>query len=214
MEMKLKSKKIRELRNEKLWSQEELAAASNLSLRTIQRIEKDGISSVESLKALASVFEVKAEDITVNEMTSDYRHTQIGWTMLTILACVYFGVLYIDIYIPAPPYFSIVIILIAIAVSCLTISINDKELVWYFGPRVFKKSKPISEIASCEKVDNKWWWGWGIRLRPFAGYWLYNVSGLVAVEITLKSGNKFRLGTDEPDFLNQAINNAIKANED
>ncbi len=37
MEMKLKSKKIRELRNKKLWSQEELAAASNLSLRTIQK---------------------------------------------------------------------------------------------------------------------------------------------------------------------------------
>lgn len=67
MEMKLKSRKIKELRNKKLWSQEELAAASNLSLRTIQRIEKDGISSIESLKALASVLEVKTEDLTVNE---------------------------------------------------------------------------------------------------------------------------------------------------
>lgn len=209
MEMKLKSKKIKELRNKKLWSQEELAAASSLSLRTIQRIEKDGISSVESLKALASVLEVKAEDITVNEKNSDYQHTQIGWTLLTVLACV----LFIDIYIPAPPYFAFVIIIIAIAVSCLTVSVNDTELVWYFGPRIFKKSKPIGEIASCEKVQNKWWWGWGIRLRPIAGYWLYNVSGLEAVEITLKSGNKFRLGTDEPDFLYQAINNAIQAND-
>lgn len=210
MEMKLKSRKIKELRNKKLWSQEELAAASNLSLRTIQRIEKDGISSIESLKALASVLEVKTEDLTANEKKPDYRHTQIGWTLLTVLS----GVLFFDRYFPTPPYFSIVIVLIAIAVSSLTISVNDKEIVWYFGPRVFKKSKPISEIASCEKVHNKWWWGWGIRLRPLAGYWLYNVSGLQAVEITLKSGNKFRLGTDEPDYLYQAINNAIEANED
>jgi len=210
MEMKLKSKKIQELRTQKLWSQEELAAASNLSLRTIQRIEKDGISSVESLKALASVFGLPAEEITVNDKSVDYRHTQIGWTLLTVFACV----LFIDIYFPVSSYFSIVIVLIAFAVSSLTISVNDKELAWYFGPRLFKKSKPIDEIASCEKVSNKWWWGWGIRLRPLAGYWLYNVSGLEAVEITLKSGNKFRLGTDEPNYLYQAINNAIKANEE
>ncbi len=210
MEMKLKSKKIKELRTKKLWSQEELAAASSLSLRTIQRIEKEGISSVESLKALASVLEVNAADITVNEKSSDYQHTQIGWTILTVFSCV----LFIDIYFPAPAYFSLVIILIAIVVSTLTINVNDNQLVWFFGPRIIKKSKPINEIASCEIVTNKWWWGWGIRLRPLAGYWLYNVSGLQAVEVTLKSGNKFRLGTDEPDYLYQAINNAIKANED
>ncbi len=210
MEMKLKSKKIKELRRQKLWSQEELAAASSLSLRTIQRIEKDGISSVESLKALASVLEVNADDITANEKNASYRHTQIGWTMLTIFSCA----LFVDIFFPAPPYFSLVIILIALAVSTLTISVNDNELTWYFGPRIIKKSKRINEISSCEIVNNKWWWGWGLRLRPLAGYWLYNVSGLEAVEVTLKSGNKFRLGTDEPNYLYQAINNAIKDNED
>lgn len=210
MEMKLKSKKIKELRRQKFWSQEELAAASSLSLRTIQRIEKDGISSVESLKALASVLEVNADDITANEKNASYRHTQIGWTMLTIFSCV----LFVDIFFPAPPYFSLVIILIALAVSTLTISVNDNELTWYFGPRIIKKSKRINEISSCKIVNNKWWWGWGLRLRPLAGYWLYNVSGLEAVEVTLKSGNKFRLGTDEPNYLYQAINNAIKANED
>ena len=210
MEMKLKSKKIKELRAERLWSQEELAVASGLSLRTVQRIEKDGISSVESLKALASVLEVNVADITVNEKSADYRHRQIGWTILTAFAIV----LFIDIYIPAPPYFSIVIILLAVAVWSLTINVNETEIVWHFGLGVFKKSKPISEIATCEIVTNKWWWGWGVRLRPLAGYWLFNVSGLQAVEITLKSGNKFRLGTDEPNYLCQAINNAIKANED
>ena len=44
-------------------SQEELAGATGLSLRTIQRIETDGIASLESKKALACVFQVELETL-------------------------------------------------------------------------------------------------------------------------------------------------------
>jgi hypothetical protein len=35
--------------------------------------------------------------------------------------------------------------------------------------------------------------------------WLYNVFGSFAVEIRLKNGKKYRIGTDDPQGLNNAI---------
>jgi len=52
-------------------------------------------------------------------------------------------------------------------------------------------------------VRNQWWWGWGIRLIP--GGWLYNVSGLDAVELKMKNGRIFRIGTDEAQRLAEFI---------
>ncbi len=48
---------IRKLRLEKGWSQEQLAEASGVSTRTIQRLERGGQASLESMKCLAAVFE-------------------------------------------------------------------------------------------------------------------------------------------------------------
>jgi len=49
---------IQKLRLQRGWSQEQLAEMSGLSVRTIQRLERGGNVSVESLKALGAVFDV------------------------------------------------------------------------------------------------------------------------------------------------------------
>ena len=49
---------VKKFRLQKCWSQEQLAEVSGLSVRTIQRLEKGHPASMESLKALASVFEL------------------------------------------------------------------------------------------------------------------------------------------------------------
>ena len=49
---------IQKLRLQRGWSQEQLAELSGLSVRTIQRLERGQTASVESLKALASAFEI------------------------------------------------------------------------------------------------------------------------------------------------------------
>ena len=54
-----------------------------------------------------------------------------------------------------------------------------------------------------QPVTNKWYYGWGIKRTPHG--WLFNVSGLQAVEITLRSAKKYRIGTDEPERLADAI---------
>jgi transcriptional regulator with XRE-family HTH domain len=55
---------VRALRNEKNWSQEQLAHFSGLSIRTIQRIENNEKVGLESLKSLAAVFEIDLTPLT------------------------------------------------------------------------------------------------------------------------------------------------------
>jgi len=54
---------IRKLRLQRSWSQQRLAEYSGLSIRTIQRLEKNQIPSEESAKCLAAVFEVDANEL-------------------------------------------------------------------------------------------------------------------------------------------------------
>lgn len=49
---------VQKLRLQRGWSQQQLAELSGLSTRTIQRIENGHTASTESLKSLASVFEI------------------------------------------------------------------------------------------------------------------------------------------------------------
>ncbi len=49
---------IQKLRLQHGWSQQQLAEASGLSVRTIQRLEAGQPASIESLKSLAAVFEI------------------------------------------------------------------------------------------------------------------------------------------------------------
>ncbi len=58
-------------------------------------------------------------------------------------------------------------------------------------------------------MRNPWYYGWGIRLTPTG--WMYNISGLDAVQLQLASGKRFRIGTDEPVQLKSAIDRAIRA---
>ena len=56
--MLLASSKIKSMRLDKGWTQQDLAEFCDVSVRTVQRVEKDGIASLETTLALASVFEV------------------------------------------------------------------------------------------------------------------------------------------------------------
>ncbi|BDX06036.1 DUF4177 domain-containing protein [Planctobacterium marinum] len=66
--MKINARLVLALRTKKCWSQEELALASGLNLRTIQRIEKEATASLQSKKALASALEVSFDDLDYEEV--------------------------------------------------------------------------------------------------------------------------------------------------
>ncbi|WP_233009952.1 helix-turn-helix transcriptional regulator [Rheinheimera faecalis] len=63
MDMQINIELVKSHRNKRAWSQTQLAEVSGLSLRTIQRIEKTGSASLESIKSIASVFEIEAQSL-------------------------------------------------------------------------------------------------------------------------------------------------------
>lgn len=65
--MKIKAELIKRLREEKHWSQEQLGELCGLNLRTIQRLEKTGNASLESVRAVAAVFELDAKELQIEE---------------------------------------------------------------------------------------------------------------------------------------------------
>lgn len=66
---------IQKMRLQRGWSQQQLADASGLSARTIQRIESGQAGSVESLKSIAAVFEVHFQTLTETAMKTETTQT-------------------------------------------------------------------------------------------------------------------------------------------
>lgn len=131
-----------------------------------------------------------------------YKHTQIGYAVLAPLLAGLWGLLAgILAAGPHPVLLALSAVLLAciVAFATLTVEVRDGALSWRFGLGVGRKSIVLSHIETAVPVRNVWSYGWGIRLTPHG--WLYNVSGLGAVEIVLRSGERFRLGSDEPEAL-------------
>lgn len=74
---------VRMLRKKKNWSQDQLADLCGLNVRTIQRVENGNQASLETLKSLASVFEVDVstltEEIAVIDKESDSWKSLPWW---------------------------------------------------------------------------------------------------------------------------------------
>lgn len=99
--------------------------------------------------------------------------------------------------------FAIAFVLLAWLFSSLTVEVNDRELVSYFGPGFWRRQVPLGDIAAVERTTSSAWEGWGIRITPRG--MLYNVAGRDAVQVRLATGRRFRLGTGDPDGLVAAI---------
>ena len=86
------------------------------------------------------------------------------------------------------------------SVAALLVGALAEMLAWLFAAVALQ---PLREIEQVAVVRNRWWYGFGIRIA--AGFRLYNVSGLDAVELKLKSGGIRRIGTDDPQGLAAAL---------
>jgi len=70
---------IRDRRLSKGWTQEQLAEASGLSIRTIQRIENGQSATLESIKCLAAVFETSVHALTErNPMQTEDQEVELS----------------------------------------------------------------------------------------------------------------------------------------
>ena len=140
-----------------------------------------------------------------------YRHTQIGYLTLIVILVAALGV------VSAAPRRMLpvtlgtagLLVIFAVLFASLTVEVTDDELRFHFGPGFWRKRFALIDVVDAEVTRSSPWEGWGIRITPQG--MLYNVSGTNAVEIALRSGQRFRLGTDEPEALAQALRTTIKA---
>lgn len=214
-DMNVKSAVIKKYRAERMWSQEQLADAAGLGLRTVQRLEASGTGSLETVRALAAVFEVGADTLVWREGSfQPYCHRQWGLVTFTVIPLILVVILALSdagVAIPAEAIIAIAIVLggVGIVFSSMTITVNEREIVWFFGPGLIRKRLPLADVEACRVVKNPVWMGFGIH--AYGTGWIYNVSGLLGVELALCSGASIRLGTNQPKFLQQAINDAKDA---
>lgn len=145
---------------------------------------------------------------------SDYRHRQIATFMLVCMALAVLVIGFVMWRVPEPAdarlaVLGVVLVLAAATVlffGWLTVEIAGGNLSLRFGVGLVRRRWAIAELRSAKAVRNRWYYGWGIRYTPHG--WLFNVSGLEAVEIELASGRHYRIGTDEPQALMAAIERA------
>jgi transcriptional regulator with XRE-family HTH domain len=83
MTMKINRNLVLSLRKGRSWSQEELAIAAGLNLRTVQRIESSGSASLQSRKALAAAFNIEIGDLDSPEvsMATKYEYRVVRFDM-------------------------------------------------------------------------------------------------------------------------------------
>ena len=64
--IQLVAQNVKKLRMERAWPQEQLAEICDVSVRTVQRVESGETCSLETLKALATAFDLTPNDLTTN----------------------------------------------------------------------------------------------------------------------------------------------------
>jgi len=156
------------------------------------------------------------------EKNIKYQHTQIGYLMLVVTLAVLVLFVWIQITARAEPpsvdsgtNFAItsimaLILFILASFATLKVTIDESYLRIKFGYGIFRKKFSLKEIVYAKNVKNHWYYGWGIRLWLWPKMWIFNVSGFDVVEIKVKSGKTYRIGTDEPKELEAAINREIQ----
>ena len=140
-----------------------------------------------------------------------YKHTQIGYLFniilsISLLILLFIGVVYE--FTPIVLALFIFLLLSLVLFPSLTIEIDKTKLIIRFGLGIISKNFNLENIRSCRVAKNPWYYGWRISLTPHG--WLYNISGLSSVEILMKNGKRYSLGTDEPERLEYAIKQIIK----
>lgn len=143
-----------------------------------------------------------------------YRHTQVGYLMLTIgVVAMTFAAIGLRL-LPSPQ--NVISSTIALAAGVvlivffgsLRVIVRDGELEVQFGIGLLRKRFPLRDYVNVSVIRNHWYYGWGIRYWP--GCALYSVSGLDAVQLERSDGVLLRIGTDDPQALSQALTEAIR----
>lgn len=136
-----------------------------------------------------------------------YRHWQHGTILVSALGGVGVLLVVVGLFLPAELAVVLVVGLLLVALAFafhgLGVEVDRSRLRVWFGPGWMEKTLDLSSIRGSRVVRNSAWMGWGIRYIDRG--WMWNVSGLEAVELELADGSVFRIGSDAPEELHRAI---------
>ena len=139
-------------------------------------------------------------------MQTTYKHTQFGRLNVLLLSLTAALIVVVagavDQTVIAFITVGLYLIILALFYA-LTIEVSAGRLTWWFGIGLIRKSHPLAEIESVTEVTSPWYYFWGIKTMPDG--WVYSIGPGPTLEIVLKSGKKFRLGTNQPQALKNAI---------
>lgn len=140
-----------------------------------------------------------------------YRKTQVGWGLLAVLSVGIFASLYgfsvkKEVHLLMVAMF---LVLAMVSLATLTIVVTKRELEIKMGIGLVRKRFSLEDIVSCRVVRNPWWYGWGIKTIPRG--WLFSVSGLKAVELEVRNGKVYRIGSGEPEVLESVLRNVLRS---
>ncbi len=135
-----------------------------------------------------------------------YHHRQVGTLVLWIGGVSVLALVLLLLLVePNPVGLAVLFCLLACFAlfSTLTVDVIDTEVRLRFTFGAIRRGFPLDAIKDARPVRNAWYYGWGVRILPRG--WLYNVSGLDAVELEMTDGRVHRIGTDQPAELARAI---------
>jgi hypothetical protein len=134
-----------------------------------------------------------------------YRHTQVGRATVGALGIACAAAVWWSLRVsgPAPVVTAVLVAVVLVLFSTLTVAVRDGAMDVFFGPGLIRRRIPLRRIREVRVVKTPWYYGWGIRLTPTG--WLWNVSGLNGVEVQFDDGRRFRVGSDEPHRLAEAL---------
>jgi hypothetical protein len=140
----------------------------------------------------------------------EYEHTQIGYLLLILYSAVLLFIGYLINVTGFTPFSLAGLIIMVIALglfATLTVVVDEQMIKIRFGLGIIRKGFRLKDIEAYRVVENPWYYGWGVRYTPRG--WLFNVSGFSAIEIQMKNGKLYRIGTDDPEGLAKAVGEAL-----
>ncbi len=119
---------IQKMRLQRGWSQQQLADASGLSARTIQRLESGHPGSIESLKSIAAVFEVDFSTLTTETgMTDKTLNSQDALERIAFKQAQRLRGFYLHL-----------LMYLVINAGCIAINLfTNPEQLWFIGALLF-----------------------------------------------------------------------------
>jgi hypothetical protein len=145
-------------------------------------------------------------------MMKEYKHTQIGYPLILSYLVVLAVVVTINIrseFAIGAVIALIFIILVISTFATMTVCVDQRMITVRFGLGLVRRRFKLDALKHYQPVRNPWYYFLGMRYTPRG--WLFAVSGSSAIELKMKDGKQFRIGTNEPGALFEALDERVKA---